>query len=219
MSPELLKKYHSAACTAEERAAVEAWLYAEEVLPAGNADKVVDAPAVKKEIWQGIAQGMQQTKRRRLVVRYTGIAAAACMLLAVLSGKTFSGLFHKTITIDNRLGAAVSTVHIGNLQFAVQPNSSCTVTLPFWGNTPGQVQLCGAVSVVNAAGVAVRLQVNTDQQRCPGNEGSDVVSLNGGQTYLAMTDQHYHLISATQQELRDGLPRSFSARLTERFKL
>ena len=54
---------------------------------------------------------------------------------------------------------------------------------------------------------------------CADSHKKDGLRLLPGQTFLAMTDDVYQLITATTDELNDEIPRPFSARLVDRFRL
>ncbi|NSL86262.1 hypothetical protein ECE50_005445 [Chitinophaga sp. Mgbs1] len=215
----LLKKYADNTCTPEERAEVERWMAApaspEPALwPAGE-----DEQEVREALWQHIRQattGRSRAIRRKLLY----IPAAACLLLALaLIWQHNPMLLSRKLILRNGSSGVTQIFNIEELQLSLAPDSRCTLQVPLFGHHGDQVSLCGAVAVVNNSGHPVSLQVSSEAGSCTASAGSDEVTLRKGQTYLVMTDKDYNLIAATREELLDGLPRLFSSRLTERFKL
>ncbi|WP_256006843.1 hypothetical protein [Pedobacter deserti] len=178
---------------------------------------------VKRQIWTHIesatllATPKTERKNRRLS-KFSIYAAAASIALVAgifLALQTNSHL--RPVTIDNINGKYLRKVSVGNLEFILQPNSECTIEQSLISNTTS-LKFCGAVSVQNVSPVARKVHVASGLFSCTVTV-NDSISLHKGQTYLAMTDQRYSLISATTEEILDGLPRSFSSRLEKRFNL
>ncbi|MCW3467059.1 hypothetical protein [Chitinophaga nivalis] len=221
ISPALLQQYHVGTCSPAERAAVEQWLLdTEEEMPLQEWTDVATV-AVKEQMWQVIdntrtvARNRQRKARIRRLVYYP---VAACLLMVL--GMVFknSPWLTRSLIIDNRAYTTARTITVGNLEFKIEANSVCKIDIQLTGDA-GNIAFCGAVSVVNKAAGSRDIQFNTGLSGCGEMPCNDQVHLHQGQTYMAMTDDDYHLISATKDEIADGLPRSFSTRLIQRFNL
>lgn len=215
----MLKRYHAGTATEGERRIVESWLDEMEpvpgIWPAGE-----NAGAVKQQIWEGISAARAEKRpygRIRPLVYYP--AAAVLLIAGTLVCWLNPMLLSRKVIVMNKSGNETKTLVIGGFELGVKPKSECTIEIPLFGQGEGHIRFCGAVSVVNTSGRGTELYIGSDTGNCEGLPGSDVIHLVKGQTYLAMTDAEYNMISATSDELKDGLPRLFSARLYERFKL
>lgn len=216
----LLKKYADGTCTAEERQQVEEWLTFPPPATPGNWTTEEQEQEVKNTMWNAIHQHTlykhTTASKRRIYIP----AAAACLLLSLfLLVRGHPMLLSRKLTFTNSAGQQSQKIFAGGLQLNIQPNSTCTLEIPLFGEKARNVELCGAIAIVNTSGGKVNLNVHSDSSCKTAGMGTDQIILYKGQTYLAMTDQEFNLIAATKDELQDGLPRFFSARLSERFKL
>lgn len=182
-----------------------------------------DEELVKRQMWAYIENATllntekKVGKKNRSVKLTLYSAVASLILLAGILLVFQMNRFARTTTINNMNELQVRQVEIGELKFILQPKSECTIRRTL---IDGAISLkfCGAVSVQNSATSAQEINVASGLFSCT-IVVKDKVNLHKGQIYLAMTDQKYSMISATTDEIIDGLPRSFSSRLEKRFNL
>ncbi len=215
VTPELIEKYHNGQCTLGERQVVEAWLHTEEPVDL-QAIPGVKEERLKKEIWAGVAQHLKNARRLRISRAGRRVAAAASISGVMVLLKANPFFLSRTIVIHNS-GATAQTFTVKHLQLNIMPDSRCIVHVPLL-ESRASIRFCGAVSVTSNTRPVVTVDITTDNQDCEGR-GADKIKLYNGETYMAMTDGEYNMIAATGKELKDGLPRLFSSRLSERFKL
>ncbi len=221
ITPDLLRRYAQDDLTTAERAVVEQWLAEHdhtEVPPTIlNAEQVV-----KTQMWQHI--------QRRTIFRSRYLASAkdrsrrgsyaiAASLLLLVSWAIFrnGSMLDQRVTISNVTGHQPIKKTLGELTYVIEPGSRCDVVISYW-KKESDVSFCGAISVANHSRSNSDLHIHkaiADR----GKAFSDELIIRKGQTYLAMTDDEYNVIAATTDELNDGLPGPFSARLHQRFSL
>lgn len=219
ITPDILKKYAQSNCSDSERAAVQEWLSGSRI-PEGLPPAGAEDHRVKEAMWQRIKDATLLKRRSltRVIIRKAAWPVAACLFLAVAGSFSRSlNIFGRHVRIDNIGGGTLKEAIVGNLVFIVQPGGSCDVQIPLWGSD-GEVQFSGAVSVANRSSGSSSFRINTGTLAGKFSYADHVI-LRKGQTYLAMTDDHYNVITATTDELEDGLPKPFSARLHKRFNL
>ncbi|WP_166921516.1 hypothetical protein [Flavobacterium poyangense] len=217
ITSDLLEKYARNECNAAERTSVEHWLNVIDL----ESESIV-APQrleLKEEIWNEIAAKTIHVKpKRQNRFLYTALSTAACVLFGIISLHYYnSSTFGSHILVDNSSGQQIKRIDIGNLSFLVEPGSQCNISIDFLGQA-NDIKFCGAVSVTSDSAAVREFNIGTGTSSCT-DSYQDRVKLRKGQTYLAMTDNEYKVITATKEEIADGLPRLFSARLQERFDL
>lgn len=217
INDKLLIKYHQRLCSPEEKAAVEQWLQREDGVYSSDGILLENETALKAEIWSAIKLKYQTAKRKaknlRRVIAY---ATAACVAGLLMLVKWQPSLLSKTTEIRND-GLIEKTMVVNQLQLTIPAGSRCWINTPILRSSTATIRFCGAIAVLNKC-KTFTLNVITDNIKCVGN-GKDVVQLHQGQRYMAITDKDYNLIAATEEELKDGIPKLFSYRLIERFKL
>lgn len=207
VTEETLKRYHLQRCSAEEEKLVEAWL----ALDSETSITLYELPdelSLKQEIWSGIsiAKHVQLNAIRKSSFKLYVAAGsiAACLLLAFFN----PFLFKQTISLSNH-SLAAKEVLLEGIAFTLMPNTECDVTYPLLSKSTIQIRFNGALSIIsNTQNITVNIENNSDR-----------IKLTTGATYLAINDAEHTFISATDKELQDGLPRFFSSRINERFKL
>ncbi|MCK8494785.1 hypothetical protein M0L20_23150 [Spirosoma sp. RP8] len=229
ITPDLLMRYFQDTVTPAERQTVVDWLAqsgSEEGIPDAWANPVHCPPqseqAVRDEIWRAIDRSQSNTQERFLACRINWPATsgrlvttltAACLTLWM--GYGWLGGLVQTSVIDTSHRATAQTLRVNHLRLIVQPGSRCTVTTsPFDFKT--NVQFQGAVAITPERD---DYDPETLTVECTDSHKKDGLRLLPGQTFLAMTDDVYQLITATTDELNDDIPRPFSARLVNRFRL
>ncbi|KLT70673.1 hypothetical protein [Flavobacterium sp. ABG] len=217
ITSDLLEKYAKNECNAAEKASVEHWL---RVIDLEN--EIIVSPqrlGVKEEIWNSIAAKTINAKPKmpnRFL--YTALTTAACVVFGIISLHYYnSSTFGSQILVNNIHGQQIKRINIGNLSFLVEPGSQCNISTDFLGQA-NDIKFCGAVSVTSDSAAVREFNIGTGTSDCT-DTYQDRVKLRKGQTYLAMTDDEYNVITATKEEIAEGLPRVFSARLSERFDL
>lgn len=211
---ELLIRYCQRLCTSGERATVEQWLQeAEHDMVAG--EKPENEALLKSEMWLAIQQGINNKKKSVVFRRRLLYSVAAC-IAALIALTWWEPLLLSNTTVLKNDGSTTKTVIINQMEISVPAGSMCRIKTSING-TSASIKFCGAVSVLNKS-ESLTLSVFAEGMQCEG-KGSDIIRLRRGQTYMAIIDSKYNLIAATGDELKDGLPKSFSYRLEERFKL
>lgn len=217
VNKELLRKYAFNECTPIERLEVEFWL-AHHDESQDNPLTVTEEQSLKEEIWSAISTKTLK-KQNRFTLTKIAVAVAASIAGILLYAGLNPQNFSRTITINNPSSELTKQLIIGDLKLFIEPGSSVSVRVPLLRQSARTVSFCGAISVENNSQKDENFAIQTGSFECSGMKAKDLVKLHKGQTFLAMTDKDYHLISATKKELKDGLPRPFSLRLTEKFKL
>lgn len=217
ITSDLLEKYARNECDAAEKAKVEHWL---NVIDLENTIPVSpQRPGLKEEMWSAIAAKTIHAKSKfpnRFM--YAMLSTAACVLFGIVSLHYYnSSTFASQILVNNMHGQQVKKINIGNLSFLIEPGSQCNISMDFLGQA-NDIKFCGAVSVISDSAVAREFNIGTGTSNCSQNY-QDRVRLRKGQTYLAMTDDEYNVITATGDEIAEGLPKVFSSRLLQRFNL
>jgi len=229
ITPDLLTRYFQDAVTPAERQAVANWL-----AQSGSDESIPDAwshpahcppqpeQAVRDEIWRAIHRSQSITPDQLPVGRVSWLSspgrvattlAAACLTLWL--GYGWLGSLAQTRVVDTSHRTTAQTLRVNHLRLIIQPGSHCTVTTsPFDSET--NVQFQGAVAVTPEQD---DYSPETLTVECADSHKKDGLRLLRGQTFLAMTDDVYQLITATTDELNDDIPRPFSARLVDRFRL
>ncbi|MFD1145454.1 hypothetical protein ACFQ4C_30290 [Larkinella insperata] len=228
ITPDLLMRYFQGRVTPAERQAVADWLAqsgSDETIPDAWSDPAHCPPqpeqSVRDEIWQAIQQSQPGTPEKVSIGRgwlnvYGRVAAtlaAACLTLWLSYG--WLGGLCQTSVVDTSHRATAQILRVNHLRLIVQPGSHCTVTTsPFDSETNVQFQGAVAITPERDGDNPEKLTVE-----CTDSHKKDELRLLPGQTFLAMTDDVYQLITATTDELNDEIPRPFSARLVDRFRL
>ena len=217
ITSDLLEKYARKECNAAERVTVEQWL---SVIDSER--EVITSPqqaGLKEEIWTNIASRTIHAKpKSQNRFLYAALTTAACVLFGIVSLHYYnSSTFASQILVNNLNGQEIKKINIGSLSFLVEPGSQCNISMDFLGEA-SDVKFCGAVSVISDSAKVQEFNIGTGTSGCT-TVYQDKVKLQKGQTYLAMTDADYEVITATRDEIAEGLPRVFSSRLSERFKL
>jgi hypothetical protein len=229
ITPDLLMRYFQDSVTPAERQAVADWL-----AQSGSGEDIPDAwanPAhcppqseksVRDQIWWAIDRAQPVTPGTWLAGRVgwpatTGrigaMLTAACLTLWL--GYGWLGGLAQPNVVDTSHRATAQILRVNHLRLTVQPGSRCTVTTsPFDSET--NVQFQGAVAITPERD---DYEPGTLTVECIDSHKKDGLRLLPGQTFLAMTDDVYQLITATTDELNDDIPRPFSARLVDRFRL
>lgn len=211
----LIIKYHQQLCSPEERVVIEQWLQEEEEVFLSN-KPLENEEILKAEMWSVISERADKKNKVINIQRAVLYIAAACITGLVILVKLQPSLLSRTTVIRNDEVTA-KTIVVNQMQLTIPAGSRCWINTPILGSSTATIRFCGAVAVLNKC-KTFTLNVVTDDFKCVG-KGKDVVKLFHGQTYMAMTDGEYNLIAATEEELKDGIPKLFSSRLTERFKL
>ncbi|CAI2766132.1 hypothetical protein [Flavobacterium collinsii] len=219
ITSDLLEKYARKECDATERVLVEQWLNVIDL-----EREVITSPqrqGLKEEIWNNIAARTILAKpkpKSQYRFLYAALTSAACVLFGIISLHYYnSSTFASHILVNNLNGQEAKKINIGKLSFLIEPGSMCNISMDFLGQA-NDVKFCGAVSVSSDSTTLREFNIGTGTSGCA-NIYQDKVKLQKGQTYLAMTDAEYNVITATRDEIAEGLPRVFSSRLSERFNL
>lgn len=229
ITPDVLMRYYQDMVTPAERQAVADWLAqsgSDEGIPDAWVNSAHCPPqseqAVRDEIWRAIDRSQPGMPEKFVVGRVSWPAtpgrmattlAAACLTLWL--GYGWLGGLAQTSVIDTSHRATAQILRVNHLRLIVQPGSRCTVTTsPFDSET--NVQFQGAVAITPERD---DYDPETLTVECTDSHKKDGLRLLPGQTFLAMTDDVYQLITATTDELNDDIPRPFSARLVDRFRL
>jgi len=223
ITPDLLRRYAQDHCTAVERAAVERWLTEEEDdrLEIAEISTAADKE-VKVQMWETIyfdtISRTRSFKRKVSLIRKVCYPIAAMLLLIAgwMASERHSNA-NRHVIINNLAGKQPIQKTFGDLTYLVEPGSHCEVVIS-GKNNESDLKFFGAVSVANHSGENSELRINTGSLDCH-NQFSDELTVHKGQTYLAMTDDKCNVIAATTDELKDGLPGPFSAKLHQRFSL
>ncbi|WP_460639953.1 hypothetical protein [Larkinella harenae] len=229
ITPDLLMRYFQDTVTSAERQAVADWL-----AQSGSDESIPDAwfssvhcpsqseQAVRDEIWRTIDRSKPVTPGKFPVGRvswlgtFGGLATtltAACLTLWL--GYGWLGGLSQTSVVDTSHQATAQILRVNHLRLIVQPGSRCTVTTSFF-DSETNVQFQGAVAITPERDDYNPKKLTVE---CTDSHKKDGLRLLPGQTFLAMTDDVYQLITATTDELNDEIPRPFSARLVDRFRL
>ncbi|WP_125721255.1 hypothetical protein [Flavobacterium ustbae] len=213
----LLEKYARNECDAAEKAMVEQWLSVSD----SDSEIVLylQKPELKEQMWNEIASQTIHAKSKFPVrILYAVVSTAACALFGIISANYISPeSFRSDILVNNMNGQEVKKINIGSLSFLVEPGSQCNISTDFFGEA-ANIEFCGAVSVSSDSATTQEFNIGTGTSSCD-DTYQDKVKLRKGQTYLAMTDDEYNVITATNDEIAEGLPRVFSSRLSNRFNL
>jgi hypothetical protein len=221
ITPELLLKYAQDDCTVAERAAVEQWLAAENDHFCNTHISPADE-MVKAQIWDNVYASTIGRVRsfQQNVNLIRNICFPVAAMLLIIAGLNISERnidSDKHVVIDNLAGKRAIVKTFGDLTYLVEPGSRCELVIS-GKNNESDLKFCGAVSVANHSGENSELRIKTGLLTCT-NKFSDELTVRNGQTYLAMTDDQYNVIAATTDELKEGIPGPFSAKLHQRFSL
>ncbi len=221
---QLLTRYHQNACSAQERAAVEAWLCGEEELEIPDTIKLMPnrEDKLEAEIWQNIQAHTKTRKNTRLLFSNKAwLKYAAAVLLPILLWPLANDtlLFQRVATLDNTKGIHTETFYYNDLKIELGTQSRCRVYSNIWGQLD-KIDFDGAVSITNNdPSMAKTVCIASPDLNCKDKKWNDRVSLPPGESYKALIDEHCGLIAATSSELQDGLPIGVKTEIQKYFTL
>jgi|GEM_PF-1459100 len=212
ISPELLSRFHAGSCSEGEEAYVLHWLNQEEECLQVNFPEHEDPLLVRKIMWQRIRERIIQRRAIKpfLAAASTILVLGAC-IFALLGNKPQVIHFENASTAHNR------SFYVNAMVITLGPESTCEVETKAKGDER-RISFSGAMSIKNRYTGKMKIQV-VAKSKGGSDGGEDYFSLQGGQTYMIMNDQHYNLIAATNDELEDGLPMIVKSKLTKVFSL
>lgn len=221
---QLLTRYHQNACSAQERAAVEAWLSGEEELEIPDTIKLTPnrEDMLEAEMWQNIQVHTKARQSMRLLsYNKAWLKYAAAVLLPILLWPLANDapLFQRVATLDNTQGIHTETFYHGDLKIELGAQSQCRVYSNMWGQLE-KIDFDGAVSITNNdPAMAATVHIASPDLSCKDKNWNDLVSLPPGESYKALIDENCGLIAATSRELQDGLPIGVKTEIQKYFTL
>lgn len=182
---DLLNRYRNDECTRQEIAEVESW-YIHMTANSTPDDVPADLEAVGRRIWNNIhvKAGMRQGKVVHGYFRKRGIAAAAVVLIVLLSGTFFfwikSGMREKP--------AIVKSDNISSVNSKVILELSDGRTIDLTNADTGTLVNHSGVSYSKSANGHISEKI-TDMQKALLNRGMNTIrTLNGGRTEISLAD-------------------------------
>jgi len=199
VNQELIEKYHRQACSHDECAAVEAWLFEEDTDVALQLPAEENKAIHKAEIWKGILtllppKDLPMNKKIRLPYRF--IAAAACFIAGLfLLFSPLKKAHHKQTTdliVDNSTIAQVEHLEYEHCNFAIGPNTRADINY-----STGLINLSGSILIHPKEDLELFLS---------GDAKKTVLKM--GQTYILIRDntENNQLLVVNKSNLTDLPP-------------
>ncbi len=218
ITPELLKKYIKGEATLTEKQHVEEWFTSGQNNASFPFPGQFDESTVRASMWQEIAAFKQVSANKKTNRQYFySLTACMAFLIAGYLFMTGTDVFYRTISIDNQHTYSSKHYTIEDINLTVGSNSRCEIKVPVFGPVE-KIRFSGAVSIMNTSLKSRKLDVRMDFKDCA-SKAAELIQLKKGNTYMAMTDKKYKMISATISEIKDGIPRSFCTPLIKQFNL
>ncbi|PKK37186.1 hypothetical protein BWI96_07480 [Siphonobacter sp. SORGH_AS_0500] len=127
----------------------------------------------------------------------------------------YVGFIESNAVIIHNQQLTAQTIQLEGLKVVVEPGSRCEIRESIFQDSP-LIEFSGAVSITAESEVSKARHFWLEQEASTHRQE---FYLRKGQTFLAMTDNVFNLITATTDELNDEIPRPFSLRLIDRFHL
>ena len=179
ISKELLEKYHDGMCSAEEKKAVEDWLFSDEstdelALPAGG-----DKLAMQHEMWAEIASVLPEKGQNRIRPLWRQVAASAAVFVLVGSGWYFlqkSGS-QDIIKLNNTSETVNKNVQSNDFSISVGPKSNVEIN-----SETGVIDFCGAMMINPKEDIEFTIQGTCENP----TDNKEKVILKKGLNYYAL---------------------------------
>lgn len=186
ISKELIEKYHDGKCSAEEKKAVEDWLFSDEcdeqlLLPDSE-----NKGKIQSEIWNEITTVFlepEKPKRISLFQHYYSQvwAQAAAVLLIGMLGAIFlylkQGSGKQDIIVVNNLSDTINkNVNAKDYTISVGPKSNIEI------DETGMIDFCGAMMINPKEDVVLRIKGMCTSN----NEPIEKLNFKKGQNYIAL---------------------------------
>jgi len=210
VNKELLEKYHSGTCSAEEKQQVEAWLFNTEVddLKLSAKDKSI----YKAEMWTEIETSLPQSEQHiisksNVYFMWKGAIAASFFIaiLGILSYFTFfkeSKAINASLYLNNSSDVNVKHVNSAEYDVSVGPNTNAKIN-----NLSGVIDLSGSILISPKEDVNLVFKGTTKK-----------VTLKKAQTYIILKGENgtKGIIVISERNLLD-LPPVMQKQITSQF--
>ncbi|MDQ1090385.1 hypothetical protein [Siphonobacter sp. SORGH_AS_1065] len=218
VTPDLLKRYYQGLATFAEQQAVEDWLREEHAfvdVPESYIRSATEETEIRKRLWQKIFDNPPRLTLFTPAYQSLGAFTKAVIAASILILMGYVGFIESNaISIHNQQLTA-QTIQLEGLKVVVEPGSRCEIRESIFQDSP-LIEFSGAVSITAESEVSKARHFWLEQEASTHRQE---FYLRKGQTFLAMTDNVFNLITATTDELNDEIPRPFSLRLIDRFHL
>lgn len=213
VTSQLLERYHSGHCSANERRLVEEWLTDpdEEII---ESHKEEEEREIETKLWNAIitSTGIQilSQKRNRVLRFYKyGIAASIILFISVLTSVYFSSENKKNgtfVSLDNLRGHYALAKNVNGLVLTALPKANIRAVFDA-ENDSANIRFCEAMLVRNESLRDINLQFGSD---CisDGAAKQRVFVCKKGVTYVAvrLNREQAEIIVVDQRYLEDILP-------------
>lgn len=213
VSKELIEKYHSDNCTAEERDMVEAWLFSEESEEELELPFLENKADHKMEMWAEIQSALPQEKAQKTTITPLKTwykAIAACMILGLFGRGLYQFLSRDNIpvahhvSVNNTSSLEIKHIDSKGYQIAIGPNSLATIN-----DHTGMIDFSGSILISPKRDIELMLEGSNEKY-----------SFKMGQTYIAMNDKsgREKMIIVNERSLND-LPPALQKQLITQFNI
>lgn len=220
---DLLIRYHQNACSDKERMLVEAWLRGEvsseildELKLSGQQEQTIG-----DEIWTTVQSTMEAERYASLLsvykkaMRYAAVIVLPLLLWPIAESTT---LLNRVVILDNFGSIHSRKYALSGLEVELGANSQCRLHIDLFGAVH-EIDFDGAVSVTNAATNTSAIKVVSPAENCEAGALNDKVSLQAGESYMALVNADCRIVAATDRELREGLPIGVKLEIQKYFTL
>lgn len=213
VSKELIEKYHSDNCSAEERDAVEAWLFSEESEEELELPFYENKADHKMEMWAEIQNILPEEKAKKntfIPLKSWYKAIAACMILG-LFGRGLYQFFSKDsvpvenhVSINNTSSLEIKRIDSQGYDISIGPNSLASINYH-----TGIIDFSGSILISPKKDIELMLEGSSQKY-----------SFKVGQTYIAMNDKsgREKMIIVNERSLND-LPPALQKQLISQFNI
>ena len=186
ISKELIEKYHDGACTAEEKKAVENWLFSEESEDDLLLPDIENKEKIQSEMWDEIAGVFPDKEKPKQIFIFKShfnpvwTRAAAVILISMLGVAFF---YHKhssakqdIIVVNNMSDTINKNINAKDYTISVGPKSNIEI------DETGMIDFCGAMMINPKEDVVLRIKGTCTST----NEPIEKLELKKGQNYIAL---------------------------------
>jgi hypothetical protein len=221
VTDQILRRYHLGLSSAEESAAVEAWLEdtEEEVFPSFNKEQEEE---IEEQLWASIQQSiiLKETKKQKLRLLRNGLVIAASLVVVLVSSlmvyKTVAnGDISKAVQINNLNGGISKVKNIDGLIFTALPKGNIQANI---SHSSGKVTFCDVMLIENNSVKDVSLDFASS---CSGTgRGPKNFVCKRGVTYVAlkMSRVSPDIIVVDQRYMDDLLPLNVAMQINKDLK-
>ncbi|WP_316843998.1 hypothetical protein [Pedobacter psychrodurus] len=215
------RRYHLGECTAEESAAVAAWLEEGEEEPVFSHDVLTEL-RMEQSLWAAIEQSTvhHDSKRRRLRLLHSGLVVAGGFALLFICAALYFGAQpdaagSRTVLINNLSGGVSKRENIDGLIFTALPKGNISANI---AHSSGNVTFCDVMLIENNSvkDISLNFASNCSQNgKAPKN-----FICKKGVTYVALKMSRISpdIIVVDQRYMEDFLPLNLAMQINKDLK-